>query len=67
MLHFLGKMKRFDKCKSKFVEGDDLFYKWANKFFSLKTSAFIAPGVPLTSTAVTLLNLMIVLSLDLLR
>ena len=49
--------------KARLSGGDDLFYKWTNAFFSFGNVSFIALGVPLTSTANTLLNLMIVLSL----
>ena len=49
--------------KGRLSGGDDLFYKWTNTFFSFENISFIAPGIPLTSTAITLLNLMIVSSL----
>ena len=52
-----GSFTRF--VKARLSGGDDLFYKWTN--FSFENVSFIAPGVPLTSTAITLLSLMIVL------
>ena len=42
---------------------DDLFYKWTNEVLTFENISFIAPGVPLTLTAITLLDLVIVLSL----
>ena len=46
--------------KGRLSGGDDIFYKWTNTFFSFENISFIAPGIPLTTTASTLLDLMIV-------
>ena len=47
-------------------EEDDLVYKCTNTFFSFENVSFIAPGAQLTSTAITLLNLMLGFALPLL-
>ena len=53
----------FPRCKRKIVGVRRPLLQMTNKFFSFENVSFAVPGVQLTSTAITLLNLMIVLSL----